>query len=283
MKFTRRDTLRGLAATSLLPLVQSCSSSSAQTPDTAYVNLILHGLFFMRFVQGVLIVQTPQFDDHKLFAGANGFLVELSPGQSFDLTGGTTKLKTGTVDSFKQCPQVPQFSIGQVNVGDFTGNYRLQIILPKPESIVPLRRAKLGQFANAAQSGNVANSVYASCGGTPDNPISLVTCLRYEKTDSFGAPPVANWIFYAEHKNDPHVIDVNSALKSVDATKLFKNQVFDLRFKDALAPTVCPDVHPGYGISPDDENALFEISAGKDCASRKGTDVANCVQFGING
>jgi hypothetical protein len=64
---------------------------------------------------------------------------------------------------------------------------------------------------------------------------------------------------------------------------MFTKKAFDLEFLKDFGNTVCQDIRPGYGISPDDENALFEIAQDLPCPSFPGTDVANCVQFGING
>src|SRR5262249_33565024 len=154
------------------------------------------------------------------------------------------KLKPGNVNSFDGFPQIPQFSEREVQVGDFSGNFRMQIVLPPPEAIIPLRSATLGDFWSNSNQGNVAKSVYKSCGGNDKNPFSLVTCLRYLKQDSFGSPPVANWLFYAEHKEIPGLSDVNAAMASVDSTNLFTKKAFDLSFTKELAPKKCPDIHP---------------------------------------
>ena len=197
------------------------------------------------------------------------------------------KLSNGSVKDFKSYPHFPHFSIGDVNVGDFTNNYYMRLILPLPDSIVPLRKAKLGDFDNASnrsKGGKIAQSVYNACGANPNNDFSLVTCVRYAKSDSFGSAPVTTWMFYAEHDTPPSPSSVNSALRSVDQSSFFANKVFDLSLQGDFAPRVCPDSSPGYGITPDDQNTLFEIAKDLKCPPPPpGTDVANCVQFGING
>jgi hypothetical protein len=286
MKITRRAALTGLAASSLLPLIEGCRSAAAYPPYVAYVNILLHGLLFMRFINNKLIIQTPIFSDHKLFCATNGFLMPVPPGHEFDLTLPTVKLKQGTIKDFKSYPQVPQFSIGDVNVGDFTNNYYMRLILPLPDSIVPLRKAKLADFDNASnlsKGGKIAQNVHNSCAANSNTDFSLVTCLRYAKSDSFGAAPVATWMFYAEHNTPPSPDSVNSALRSVDQSSFFTNKVFDLSLHGDFAPRVCPDSSPGYGITPDDQNTLFEIAQDLKCPPTLGTDVANCVQFGVNG
>jgi CHAT domain-containing protein len=287
MKISRRAALTGLAASSLLPLTQSCRSARAYPSYVAYVNILLHGMSFMRFMNNQLIVHTPIFDDHKLFFATNGFLVPVPKRPEFDLTVSTIKLSTkGTVQDFKGSPQIPQFSMGDVNVGTFTNNYNMRLVLPWPEYIVPLRKAALSDFGNASnrsKGGKIAQSVYSSCGANPTNDFALVTCMRYAKSDSFGAAPSTTWMFYAEHDTPPSPDSVNAALRSVDQSSFFSNKAFDLSLHGDFAPRVCPDSSPGYGITPEDQNTLFEIAEDIKCPPTHGTDVANCVQFGING
>ncbi|MBZ5508549.1 MAG: hypothetical protein LAO78_24080 [Acidobacteriia bacterium] len=256
--------------------------------DTCYVNILLHGLFFMEFANNLLVVTAPDIGMHKYCMVNNGFLTEFPQKvKPIDIDLGPSSLsglQKGAVNKFTDYPAIPQFSKKDAKVGDLKTNYRLQILLPQPEEIIPLRRAELSDFQKVAPNGNIAKRVFDSCSqGGKNSKFSLLTCLRYTKQPAFGSPPTVTIGFYAEHKDFPKISEMNATYTQAQA--IWQTGAnFDLQLQEIFPPSpkVCPEVHPGYGIVPDDENSLAELLLEVPCSSKKGTDVANCVQFGVN-
>jgi hypothetical protein len=259
--------------------------------DLCYVNILLHGLFFMEFNSSNLIVKAPRIDMHRYFIGNQGFLTEIpSSADPFDLDlspSSSSGLQPGSINTFANHLSIPQFSKSATGVGDLTSSHRFSIKLPFPADIIPLRIGSLIDFKNAVvTSGTVAKNIINSCGTGGNDDFSLLTCLRYLKEPSFGSPPVVTHSFYAEHPYFPKTPgELN--MTYIQAREMWQNKdEFDLQLTmgtifPPLSP-VCPPVHPGYGISSDDENTLAELLLNSPCSASRGTDVANCVQFGIN-
>jgi hypothetical protein len=256
--------------------------------DTCYVNILLHGLFFLEFSNNLLTVTAPDISMHKYCMVSNGFLTEF-PQQlkpiDIDLSPTSLSgLQQGMINKFTDHPAIPQFSKQDTKVGDLQSNYRLKIILPQPEDLIPLRLAELSDFQKVAQNGNIAKSVYDSCSqGATNTKFSLLTSLRYLKKPAFGSPPTVTIGFYAEHMDIPTIPEMNTTY--VEAQAIWQNKAnFDIQLQAIFppSPSVCPEVHPGYGILPDDENSLAELLNADPCSATKGTDVANCVHYGIN-
>jgi hypothetical protein len=260
--------------------------------DISYVNILLHGLFFMEFdlVNNNLIVTAPQVDMHSYCCGSNGLLMQVSAPDKqvdIDMTGQSmTGLQAGSINTFTSNPAVPQFSRNDTGLGKMTGAYSLRLKLEYPDDILALRCGLLSDFQTVADSssdsGKFKSSILKSCGQGNNTNFALVTCLRYRKKTSSGSPPAATYSFYAEHTMVPGPDDMNNSYSQ--ASNLFDKKNFGLRLtKNAPSMTsINPDSHPGFGVSADDEDCLVELLPPKGGASIKAINVANCVQFGIN-
>lgn len=247
-------------------------------PESAcdWVNILVHGLFFMDFHGDKLILSTPDVMGHMVMGGCKGLLSELPP--NIDWYSMYRPLKKGQTTSFTQWPQIMQFS--KVTVGQLIGPYKCRIVLPLPETVVPLRKGSLSDFKyQNAGSGGVGDQIYDNCrrNGANDE-LALITCLRYQRN----APPTGQTLtysFYAEHIN-PSPQDTNDALMSSQA--LFeRGSAFNLKMdEDASAPTVNAQDEPQYGINAEDEYTLLEGQVGQ--PQTRGPNVLNCMQFGLS-
>lgn len=264
--------------------------------DICYVNILLHGLFFMEFdlTNKNLIVTAPHVDMHFYCCGSNGVLMQLSAANQqvdIDMTASSiTGLQPGSIQTFTDYPAVPQFSRRDTGLGKITGSaYNLRIKLEYPDDILPLRCGKLSDFETVADdsppSSPFKDSIVKSCSQGNNTNFALLTCLRYVKANSYGAPPVATYSFYAEHRDKvPSSGDMNAAYGQ--ASSIFDKNNFGLRLTSNEPSTtfVEPDTHPGFGVTADDEDSLFELTQPppKPGGQTKAVNVANCVQFGIN-
>lgn len=275
-----------LKSFSLLPFM-AFSHKTAEAfyfQKDCYVNILLQGLFFLKFEQQKLIVKSPYYVNHVYCTISNGSLTNLTanPKIDIDLSDSNSGLVAGNDNLFTKYPQMPQFPLSAV--GDWNDSYKLKLTLPIPGQIIPLRPGKLDDFKSRAQ-GAIVQKIVAACSQSGNSKFALVTCLRYKKSNTFGAPKNSTLSFHAEHMNIPPVTDTNKALDTANQT-LFTMPGFDLSFLDLFPPAdpVCRDKHPGYGIHSSDENSLPEINAGMEFCQTgtRGTDVVNCVQFGLN-
>jgi hypothetical protein len=256
--------------------------------EYCYVNVLLHGLYFMEFNSNNLIAKAPAIGMHCYASGASGCIIEIpkeyKPYQ-IDLTTEIAGLVPGKKNDFSEFPQIPQFSkSGPNGVGDLTEAQQVALILPYPADIIPLRCAHIDDFKAIAQDGEIKNRIVDACTNNNNDRLSLVTCLRYLKQRENGSPPAATYSFYAEHRMIPTIGQMNCTY--CEAKALFNNgDNFDLQLhlpsttKEPVA--IPPDPHPGYGISADDELSLAEFMGPVN--STEAIHVANCVQFAVTG
>lgn len=256
-------------------------------------NILLHGLFVLQYQGNKLIAMTPNFNHHQ-------FLVRQQGQQGTDhgpfpnpfpqvpqdlnfthLAGNTVK------QSFPS--SMPQFSKTTTGVGDLFANpglaknYRCRIEFNLPIDIMILRsRGNLSDYHSDPNS-IVGQDIHSKSGPS----LGLITLLHYETS----GPSFTTSIF-AEHRTPPFPATMmNPALTAARA--MFTNgggsPGFDLQLVDCPTcnvPTICPDnpVPPkaqGFGVQQDDEHSFGEIYDKQNCAKPGGTDVANCVQFGL--
>jgi hypothetical protein len=251
-------------------------------------NILLHGLFVLQYQGNTLVAMTPDHHHHHF--------LERQQGQQGDDHNPFPPLKTdydftslSGIDVQRPFPKtMPQFSKTKTGVGDLVvnpgsaKNYRSRIALSLPIEIMVLRSGgQLNDYHSDPKS-NVGNDIQINSG--PD--LGLVTLLHYETSG-----PSFTVNLFAEHRTPQSPASkMNPVL--VAAKSLFTNgSAFDLQLVDCIdcnVPTICPD-NPfpakaqGYGVQRDDEHSFGEIYDGQDCATGAGTDVANCVQFGLRG
>jgi hypothetical protein len=165
-------------------------SASTSAPD--YVNILLHGLFFMDFQTDSLVVSTPDVMGHMVMVGCKGLISDLT--HDVDWSDPQGPLVPGTATSFAGIPQIPQFSKNVV--GHLTGPYKARIALPFPDksNIIPLRLGRLSDFKyRNVGSGGIGDQIIAHCGANGNKDLALITCLRYERN----APPTGQTLTYS--------------------------------------------------------------------------------------
>jgi len=249
---------------------------STATPTPDYVNILLHGLFFMDFQTDGLVISTPDVMGHMIKTGCKGLISDLT--HDVDWVVNNRPLKPGTMRSFSGRPQIFQFA--KSTVGYLTGPYKARIALPFPAEIIPLRLGQLSDFKyKNAGSGGIGDQIYQNCNAAGKNKdIALITCLRYERNVLQPNGKTITYSFYAEHLM-PSGQDTNDALFSSQV--LFEHRAaFDLQIDEkATAPDVNPQDEPSYAITKEDEYTLLEIQANR--AATRGPSVMNCMQFGL--
>src|SRR5215469_10453552 len=88
MSIDRRTLLKGLALSSAASGLASCRSQqiasrsgalskTGSTDGICYVNILLHGGFFVAFQPAQIVVRAPTVVMHKYAIGSQGFLTEL--------------------------------------------------------------------------------------------------------------------------------------------------------------------------------------------------------------
>lgn len=239
---------------------------------TDYVNVLLHGLFFMEFQTTNLVITSPNVDMHLYRSIINGLPADLP--HDMDWVS-QNPLRTGLDNSFSNHRQIPQFS--KDRVGRLIGPYRFRLVLPAPDEIIPLRLGKLADFYPVAKSA-VGADIKNYCSQSGNTDLAVVTCLQYER-NAAGSGITTNYSFYAEHL-DPTMDDVNNAY--LQAQQLFENPGrFDLQLDTSHAPKcVLPVADPSDDITEQDEYSLLELKVGGPCP-KEAASVANCIQFGL--
>ncbi|HLK06589.1 MAG TPA: hypothetical protein VKV30_01545 [Candidatus Angelobacter sp.] len=299
----RRNFLALMAAGALGTLygapTKNASRGWQQNTTTAaptYTCILLHGLFFMQFKNHLLTVTTPIFKPHTIGSRPQGTNnIKLIPaGTAIDWTNVGLKDNGSSTETFP--PSIMQFSASQTGSGELLPagkkNYHLKLTLNRPFDIHPFRhQGKLGDFGKVAKQkspkangkDHIRDNVIKSCGSVPNNPISLLVGLVYERDASSTLPGVIS--FHAEHQmncNQIGATQVNPAL--VKAQDLFANpKDFDLEFQDVGGiASVCPDDIGAYGVAMNDEFSACELLVGQ-CIQFAGPNPINCAQFGVNG
>jgi hypothetical protein len=258
-------------------------------PNSA--NILLHGLFVLQYQGNKLIAMTPDTPHHQFLFRHQGRLGSDRPPLPDPFPILPKELDFTNLPGNTAMPPfpttLPQFSKTTTGVGDLVGvSYRCRIVFNWPLDIMVLRSGgKLSDY-NSVPRSVVGQDIRQHSG--PE--LGLITLLHFETT----GPSFTTNIF-AEHRIPPpkqsHMNPVLAAAKT-----LFANGAkFDLQLADGTAPPICPDdVEPGhpfpakakaYGVQQNDELSFGEVYDNKDCARPvpEGTDVANCVQFGLLG
>lgn len=249
-------------------------------------NILLHGLFFLQYQDKNLIAMTPDYIDHEFLMRPQGQGTPFPPlPQDLDLTN----LTGNTTTKMPFPPEMAQFDKNTTGVGDLVAlspkNYRCRIVMPWPIDIVILRASGSLNDYHSLSTSNVGQSIQSN----PVKKLGIVTLLHFETSD-----PAFTTSYFAEHPMVTQARDVNPALKASQI--LFANgSNFDLQLSECdwcphcQTPTICPDPDPlpkkirDYGVIRDDEHSLGEVYRNEDCSTGAGTDVANCVQFGVTG
>jgi hypothetical protein len=287
MAMNRRAVLKSLvllSGSSLLskPLMAELTAAAGAT---SYTYLVLHGMFFMEFYDGLLYICTPKHSCHKFFKNIHKpnptGLQPLEP--DIDWSENNT-VKQGKTNSFPT--EILQFSAKLLNpkglpVLPAATSYACKMVLPAPKHIFGYRTDIKNNFTPV--SGKIADDIQDSTGPR----IATITCLQYEPGPS--GPFIES--FYASHDHPPNGTEIDEALI---AAKDICGQNFDLQF-DPNGKPVTPATKDDQGslpsaVDPEDENDIDELQPqGSPCHPPKpGTvvgqnvDVASCPQLGIN-
>jgi hypothetical protein len=304
MSMNRRTMLKGVVLSSAVSTLASCqqrvarsgpgiSPATASSDGSCFVNLLLHGGFFVDFQQTGIVVKAPAVLMHKYAIGSQGFLTELyKPAAQprlpatippptdiavdMDWTTLISGLAAGAVKSFGDYPAIPQFSATDTKVGNMNGPYRWQIALPFPKEVIPLRLGKLCDFKHATKNGRVKESVMNLCSKNGNDKLALIICLRYQKRPEYcaGSPAATTYGLHADHQCEPSTAEINDTLKQM-ATVFEHPENFDLQVTDADVPGVPRDIDKREkGITEADEKSIAEILSPVPFAT-------NCSSHGI--
>jgi hypothetical protein len=252
----------------------------------ANANILLHGLFVLQYQGHKLIAMTPPTTHHQFLLRPQGLPC---PGPFPALPDEMDFTSLHGSDMQKPFPPgMLQFSKTATGVGDLVSrpgppkNYKCRIIFNLPLDIMVLRTG--GSLSDYHMDPNSA--VGKDITANSSSGLGLITLLHYETSGS----PFTISIF-AEHRTPPHPASMMNPVLAA-AANMFSNPAnFDLQLADCPTcdpPTICPD-NPmpaqalQYGVQQDDERSFGEVYDCLDCAQPAGTDVANCVQYGLLG
>lgn len=302
----RRHLIKTLALSPLLLNRSFCSfalrNGVAQTPTPSNVFILLHGLFFLEYQGGKLVVTAPEVADHDYQMGTpdnDGKDLQPLPSTPQDFSDPAMGL-TGASNATQFPPELLQFSKKDTGVGNLTGPFRFRCTLPSPLQIVPLRNGPRSDLH--CTPGNVLSSINKHQGAR----IGIVTCLVYTGSVAKIHPTSTDRChFYAEPDFEPNLEHTNHALS--EARLLFANgKNFDLQLDTSVLTQNLPLV-PAVPPSRDDprvslsgafeEDPLFAIrslgatpQAVTPRAKRvaqplsqnpESVNVANCGQYGV--
>jgi len=280
---------------------------------TNYVNVLVHGLFFMwlnpktKFLELIAPVvdseKTPKPCRHRLVGGIREHLQEY-PGGAIDWT------RVGLIGSDvpKLNPDVLQFSMKKAKIddwNDYEKNSFGRFILPCPVAFYALRhdywtRSFVYYTSDSKKKGytsRVGDAIRERCYKDPNTEIGLVTCLQYtyeERLDRKTFPywrPDINLHCYFEPCKKHSIEAVNADLKK--AGEIFKPAgAFDLQMDvDALKNVVTPigrnpstpkgyDRNDEYSLTDDPKKPKDICAGADDCtAGILNVSPANCPNF----
>jgi hypothetical protein len=242
------------------------------------VNLLIHGLIFIRPNQGNVELIAPRLAPHTVkhhfLGGVRGNLNELLGDVDWTQIGlagpQAPTLPPGQMPKNLK-NTIPQFSLSGLDLGDWNPQYFLgRIIVPWPVNFFSVR---CDYFGRAFQHNGlrVGREIEQRCtGGNVNAEICLCTCLQYQYTKPLTIPgwnAGTNLHCYFEPCIVHTIDDVNEDL--IQAQNLFtKPQHFDLQMRHSAGSIVtrrgssCPD--PAPDVAQDDDYSLTEDPKAKD-------------------
>jgi len=233
---------------------------------TTQVNILLHGLFFMRLnsLNNNLEVLAPVIPMHHLVGGPRGARKEIID-KLIDRTDLTGKQGEPSVDN--DIPgSIFQFVRTETDVKRFTGNlsqFKGMIVLPWPIAFYSLRCDDITNTFPYVRTKKVGISIELNARRKGSSQLGAVTLLQYTVP---GPGSVQNIHYYNQPCKKHEVNEVNADLK--EAAKCFypydpKNPSFDLELISSavIVPTgrgLNNCKNPDLGTTPEDEMSLDE-------------------------
>lgn len=284
MSVDRRSLLKALALIPGLPILNSRLAHALMQGGQQSTFVLLHGMWFMEFYDGLLYICTPKHNCHKFRKNTHkpnptGLQALES---DIDWSENNT-VKPGKTNSFPT--EILQFSAKLLNskglpVLPAATSYACKMMLPAPKHIFGYRTDIKKNFTPIA--GKIADDIQDSIGPR----IATITCLQYEPGPS--GPFIES--FYASHDHSPNGTEIDEALV---AARDICGQNFDLQFDPNSVPvapaTIDDSASLPSAVDKDDEKDIDELQPpGPPCHPPKpGTvgvqnvDVASCPQLGI--
>jgi hypothetical protein len=200
--------------------------SGATTP----VNILLHGLFFMRLnSSNNLEVLAPVIKDHHFVGGPKGHRVELTD-KLIDCTYLTGKQDNPDPD--KDIPgSVFQFKRADTDITRFTDDFskfKGMILLKWPQAFYSLRTDDIAKSFPYVRTSKVGASIVSNATNKGSSQLGAVTLLQYTLP---GAGALQNIHYYNQPCKAEDVNAVNADLQ--EAANCFQpdNNAFDLQLR----------------------------------------------------
>jgi|SRR5947209_4730560 len=227
---------------------------------TTQVNILLHGLFFMRLnpLNNTLEVLVPNIPEHHFVGGVRGARKEITD-RLIDLTSLTGKQSDPSLDDV--VGPVFQFLRSQTDVKLFTGDlskFKSVIVLPWPKAFYSLRCDDITNSFPYIHTSKVGTSVELNARRKKSLNLGVVTLLQY----TTAGVALQNMHYYNQPCKTHTIKQVNIDLKV--AAYCFKpDNSFDLQLDETanIPPTrrgqnKCNN--PDLGTTPEDEMSLDE-------------------------
>jgi hypothetical protein len=197
------------------------------------VNVLLHGLFFMRQSANNLEVLAPNIPGHHFIGGVRGTRQELTGTQDLTALGLVGKNGAPSLDDvdggIMQFPLSAVSAFKPTNGPQFLGS----ILLPWPIKFSSLRADKIATAFRAIPNSSIGKAIVQNALGKGRDSLGVVTLLQYT------IPPAGirsdasqlNIHFYLQPRNPHNIRDVNQDLDA--AANCFVNSAgFDLQMTD---------------------------------------------------
>lgn len=227
---------------------------------TTQVNILLHGLFFMRLnpLNNNLEVLAPVIPEHHYVGGPRGARKEITD-TLIDLTYLTGKQSDPSMDDLPG--SVFQFMRSDTDVKRFTGDlskFKGMIVLPWPKAFYSLRCDDISNSFPYVRTSKVGISIELNARRKGSSKLGVVTLLQY----TIAGPGALQNIHYYNQPCKPHTIkEVNADLK-IAAGCLYPDNSFDLQL---IPSTIIPTGrggnfcnNPNLGTTAEDEMSLDE-------------------------
>jgi len=232
----------------------------------AKVNVLLHGLFFLRKSGDNLEVLAPKVPGHHFIGGARGTRQELTGPQDLTNLGLVGKIGSGLgapslddVDgSIMQFSTIDSGQLKPLTGPEFLGS----ILLPWPIKFGSLRVGKIATQFQPASNSNIGKKIVSNATDKGHDSLGVVILLQYTLPAGMGTfrsdASQVNIHFYLQPR-DPH--DVNDVNKDLAAVKnCFVNPAgFDLQMQ--LTKNIIPPQAIGnfqLGTTTEDEFSVDE-------------------------